>query len=354
MTQPRTVSEIAAYLGGVVHGDGDLLISGLGSLETAGPDTLTFLANPKYADRVAETSAGAVLMAPGCERYGRTVIEVANPYLGFAKLLTLFYTAPHPPSGILPAAVVDSTAIIGDETSIYPGAFIGRNVVVGNRTIVYPGAVIYEDAIIGDDCTIHANAVVRERCRIGNRCIIQPGVVIGSDGFGYAPDGKSYYRIPQIGIVVLEDDVEIGANSCVDRANIEETRIRRGTKLDNLVQVAHNCQIGEDCIIVSQAGMAGSSKIGNHVTLAGQVGVVGHVTIGDNVLVGGKSGVTSSLPANATYSGSPAIPHREWLKYSMALPRLPELRKTVSALEKRIAELEAKANQTTQENCKCN
>lgn len=349
MALTRTVQELADYLGGVVQGNGAKLISGLGTLETAGPDAVTFLANSKYASKVAETSAGAVLMAPGGQRYGRTAIEVANPYLGFAKLLTLFYTTPHEPVGVLPAAIVSDTATIGEGTSIYPGACIGRNVVVGNRTVIYSGAVLYDNVIIGEDCTIHANAVVRERCRIGNRCIIQPGVVIGSDGFGYAPDGSSYYRIPQVGIVVLEDDVEIGANSCIDRAAVEVTRISRGTKLDNLVQVAHNCQIGEDCMIVSQVGISGSAKIGNHVTLAGQVGVAGHLTIGDNVLVGAQSGVPSSLPANAAYSGSPTMPHKEWLKSAMVVPRLPELKKTVSTLEKRVAELETTLKQFIQE-----
>jgi len=349
MTQSRTVTELAEYLGGVVQGDGSALISGLGALETAGPDALTFLANPKYAAKVAETSAGAVLMAPGGERYGRTAIEVANPYLGFAKLLTLFYTSPHEPLGVLPAAIVSETATIGEGVSIYPGACIGRNVVVGCRTTVYPGAVIYDNAIIGNDCTIHANAVIRERCRIGNRCVIQPGAVVGSDGFGYAPDGSGYYRIPQIGIVVLEDDVEIGANTCIDRAAIDVTRISRGTKLDNLVQIAHNCQIGEDCMIVSQVGISGSAKIGNHVTLAGQVGVAGHLTIGDNVLVGAQSGVPSSLPANAAYSGTPTMPHKEWLRSAMVVPRLPELKRTVSALEKRVAELETILKQNSQE-----
>ncbi|GAC1467746.1 MAG: UDP-3-O-(3-hydroxymyristoyl)glucosamine N-acyltransferase [Desulfuromonadaceae bacterium] len=345
MTLTRTVKELADYLGGVVQGNGAVEISGLGTLETAGPDALTFLANPRYASKVAETSAGAVLMAPGGERYGHTAIEVANPYLGFAKLLTLFYTAPHEPKGVLPAAIVSETANIGEGASIYPGACIGVNVVIGKRTVIYSGAVLYDNVIVGEDCTIHANAVVREHCRIGNRCIIQPGAVIGSDGFGYAPDGSGYYRIPQIGIVVLEDDVEIGANSCIDRAAIEVTRISRGTKLDNLVQIAHNCQIGEDCMIVSQVGISGSAKIGNHVTLAGQVGVAGHLTIGDNVLVGAQSGVPSSLPANAAYSGTPTMPHREWLKSAMIVPRLPEFKKTVSALEKRVAELEAKLNQ---------
>ncbi|MDD2897415.1 MAG: UDP-3-O-(3-hydroxymyristoyl)glucosamine N-acyltransferase [Desulfuromonadaceae bacterium] len=349
MAQSRTVAELAEYLGGVVQGNGDTQIFGLGALETAGPDALTFLANPKYASKVAETSAGAVLMAPGGERYGRTAIEVANPYLCFAKLLTLFYTVPHNPRGILPAAVVTDTATIGENASIYPGAFIGKNVTIGNRSVVYPGAVLYDDVSVGDDCTIHANVVIRERCRIGNRCILQPGAVIGSDGFGYAPDGRSYYRIPQIGIVILEDDVEIGANTCIDRAAIEVTRICRGTKLDNLVQIAHNCQIGEDCMIVSQVGISGSAKIGNHVTLAGQVGVAGHLTIGDNVLVGAQSGVPSSLPPNAAYSGTPTMPHKEWLKSAMVVPRLPEMKKSVSALEKRVAELEAKLIQLSQE-----
>jgi len=349
MTEPRTVTEIASYLGGTVQGDGTILISGLGTLETAGPAALTFLANPKYASKVAETSAGAVLMGPGCERYGRTVIEVANPYLGFAKLLTLFYTAPHEPQGIMPGAMVESSATVGEGVTIYPGVYIGKNVVVGSRTVIHPGAVLYDNVTIGEECKIHANAVIRESCRLGNRCIIQPGAVIGSDGFGYAPDGSGYYRIPQIGIVVLDDDVEIGANSCVDRAAVEVTRIGRGTKLDNLVQIAHNCEIGADCMIVSQVGIAGSAKIGNHVTLAGQVGVVGHITVGDNVIVGGQSGVTASLQPNASYSGSPAIPHKEWLKLSMVLPRLPELRKTVSSLEKRITELEAMLKLTQKE-----
>ena len=354
MTQSRTVTEIADYLGGTVRGDGSILISGLGTLETAGPDALTFLANPKYAAKVAETSAGAVLMAPGGERYGRTAIEVANPYLGFAKLLTLFYTVPHEPLGILPGAMVDSSATVGVGITVYPGVCIGKNVVVGDRTVIYPGAVLYDNVTIGEDCVIHANVVIRECCRLGDRCIIQPGAVIGSDGFGYAPDGAGYYRIPQIGIVVLDDDVEIGANSCIDRAAVEVTRIRRGTKLDNLVQIAHNCEIGEDCMIVSQVGISGSAKIGNHVTLAGQVGVAGHLTIGDNVLVGAQSGVPGSLPANAAYSGTPTMPHKEWLKSSMILPRLPEMRKTVSSLEKRITQLEALLKQPPPGELTCN
>lgn len=342
MILTKTLQELADHLGGVVRGDGTIKISGLAPLEGAGPDKVSFLANPKYAAKVAETRAGGVLMAPGGEAYGRNVIELENPYLGFAKLLTFFYTQPHPALGVLPEAVVGTNVLLGEDISIYPGALIGNNVTVGDRVVIYPGAVIYDGAVIGDDSVIHANAVVRERCRIGKRCKLQPGAVIGSDGFGYAPDGAGYYPIPQIGIVVLEDDVEIGANAAVDRAAIEVTLIKRGTKLDNLVQVAHNCQIGEDCMIVSQVGIAGSSKIGNHVTLAGQVGVVGHVNIGDNAIVGAQAGVPGSLEGNAYYSGSPAMPHREWLRVMGTLPKLPEMRKKMSELEKKIAVLEAR------------
>ena len=342
MIQTKTLQQLADYLGGTVRGDATLTVNGLAPLETAGPDKVTFLANPKYAAKVAETRAGAVLMAPGGEAYGRNVIELANPYLGFAKLLTLFYTAAHPPLGVMPEAVIGTNVTLGEGISIYPGAVIGNQVTIGDRVVIHPGAVIYDGATIGDDSVIHANAVVRERCRLGKRCKLQPGAVIGSDGFGYAPDGPSYYPIPQIGIVVLEDDVEIGANSTVDRAALEVTLIKRGTKLDNLVQVAHNCQIGEDCMIVSQVGIAGSSKIGNHVTLAGQVGVVGHVSIGDNVIVGAQAGVPSALAPNAYYSGSPAMPHKDWLRVMGVLPRLPDMRKKVSELEKKIAALEAR------------
>jgi len=342
MQDSKTLKELAEYLGGIVRGDETCRVNGLAPLEAAGPDKVTFLANPKYAAKVAETAAGAVLMAPGGESYGRNVVEVANPYLAFAKLLTLFYVQPHPPLGVLPEACIGTNVTFGDDITIYPGAVIGNNVTIGDRCVIYPGAVVYDGVTIGNDAVIHANAVIRERCRIGSRCVIQPGAVIGSDGFGYAPDGRGWYRIPQIGIVVLEDDVEIGANTAIDRAAMEVTLIRRGSKIDNLVQIAHNCQIGEECMIVSQVGISGSTKVGNHVTLAGQVGIAGHLTIGDNVMVGAKSGVPNSLAANAGYSGIPALPHREWLKSMAVVPRLPELKKTVAALEKRIAELEAK------------
>ncbi|HEY6837741.1 MAG TPA: UDP-3-O-(3-hydroxymyristoyl)glucosamine N-acyltransferase, partial [Geobacteraceae bacterium] len=231
---------------------------------------------------------------------------------------------------------------MGQEVTIYPGAFVGDGVKLGERVTLYPGVALYDGVVVGDDVTLRANVSVRERCRIGNRVTIHDGTVIGSDGFGYAPDGKDWYKIPQVGIVIVEDDVEIGANAAIDRAALEVTRIRRGTKIDNLVQIAHNCDIGENCMIVSQVGISGSTRLGEHVTLAGQVGVAGHLEIGGNVMVGAKSGVPGNLPANGMFSGIPVMPHREWLRAMNVVPKLPELRKTVTALEKRIEELEAK------------
>lgn len=339
----KSLNEIAAYLGGTVVGDGAVPIAGLGTLDDAGGEQISFLANPKYAAKVATTRAGAVILPPGAETYGRNAIVVPNPYLAFAQLLTLFAVKRTPPLGILPGAFVGEGVTIGAEVTIHPGASVAPGVVLGDRVTLHPGVVLYPGVVLGDDVTLHANVSVREGCRIGNRVIVHNGTVIGSDGFGYAPDGNKWYKIPQIGIVVVEDDVEIGANSAIDRAALEVTRIGRGTKIDNLVQVAHNCVIGEDGMICSQVGISGSTRLGDHITLGGQVGIAGHVTIGDNVMIGAKSGVPGNIPANQILSGIPVIPHREWLKSSGVFPKLPEMRKAIAALEKRVAELEGKA-----------
>ncbi|HEY5974054.1 MAG TPA: UDP-3-O-(3-hydroxymyristoyl)glucosamine N-acyltransferase [Geobacteraceae bacterium] len=336
----KTVQELADYLGGQVRGDGTARIKGLGPLDDAGEGQVTFLANPRYAAKVATTRATAVILPPGAEGHGRTVIEVANPYLAFAKLLTLFYVQPLPSLGVMAGAIVAPTAVLGEGVTLFPGAVVSDGVTIGDRTTLFPGVVLYPGVSVGADVVLHANVCVRERCRIGNRVIVQNGAVIGSDGFGYAPDGSSWYRIPQIGIVVVEDDVEIGANTTIDRAALEATLIRKGTKIDNLVQVAHNCVIGENCMIVSQVGISGSAKLGNHVTLGGQVGIAGHLSIGDNTMIGAQSGVPGNIPAGQVMSGSPVIPHRDWLKASAAFSHLPAMRKTLAALEKRVAELE--------------
>ena len=336
----KTLQELAAYLGGRVYGDPSVVITGLGTLDDAGDGQITFLANPKYASKVATTGAAAVILPPGAENHGRNAIEVANPYLAFAKLLTLFTSRPRVAGGIMEGAFVAATARIGDGATVYPGAFVGDNVKIGERATIYPGATLYPGVVLGDDVTLHAGVTVREGCRIGSRVTIHNGTVIGCDGFGYAPDGPGWYKIPQIGIVVIEDDVEIGSNTVIDRAALEATVVRRGTKIDNLVQIAHNCVIGENCMIVSQVGISGSTKLGNHVTVGGQVGIVGHLTVGDNVMIGAQSGVSGSVPAGQVLSGSPAIPHRDWLKASTIFSRLPGMRKTIADLEKRLAELE--------------
>ena len=336
----KSLQEIAQYLGGSFSGDAEAMISGLATLDDAGEGQLTFLANPKYAGKVATTGASAVLLPQGADPHGRNAIFHANPYLSFAKLLTLFYTQPFTPLGVMPGALVADGVKLGADITVHPGASVASGVVIGDRVTLHPGVVLHPGVTLGDDVTLHANVSVRERCQIGNRVIIHDGTVIGSDGLGYAADGNSWYKIPQIGIVIIEDDVEIGSNSSVDRAALGATRIGRGTKIDNLVQIAHNCVIGENCMICSQVGISGSTQVGNHVIMGGQVGVAGHVKIGDNVVVGAKSGVPNSIAASQMVSGIPAIPHREWLKASGIVPKLPEFRKTVSALEKRVAELE--------------
>jgi UDP-3-O-[3-hydroxymyristoyl] glucosamine N-acyltransferase len=336
----KTLQELADYLGGRVIGDPAAIVHGLGSLDDAVEGQVTFLANPKYAAKVADTKATAVILPPGADGFGRNVIETPNPYLAFAKVLTLFCVAPLKPQGVMEGAIVCKGVQLGQDITIYPGAYLADGVTVGDRTVIHPGVVIYEGVTIGDDVIIHSNASVREGCRIGNRVIIHNGAVIGSDGFGYAPDGRKYYKIPQIGIVVLEDDVEIGANSTVDRAALDKTIIRRGAKIDNLVQIAHNCIIGEDTAIAAQTGISGSTKIGNNVTVGGQTAVAGHLEIGDNIMLAGRCGVTNNISQPGVFSGLPAIPHKEWLKASVIFTKLPEMRRSVSDLEKRLAALE--------------
>ena len=232
--------------------------------------------------------------------------------------------------------------VVGTDVTVYPGAFVGDGVKLGDRVTLFPGVAVYDGAEVGSDTVLHANVSIRERCRVGSRVTIHNGTVVGSDGFGYAPDGKGHYKIPQVGIVIIEDDVEIGANTTIDRAALGATVIRRGSKIDNLVQIAHNCVVGEHSIIVSQVGVSGSTKLGDFATLGGQVGVAGHLEIGSRVMVGAKSGVHGSIPSGQVFSGIPALPHKQWLRTAMAVPKIPELRKTVLDLEKRLKVLEAR------------
>jgi len=237
-------------------------------------------------------------------------------------------------------AFVGENVTIGTEVSIYPGAYIGNGVTIGDRATIHPNVTLYEGVTLGNDVTLHAGVSVREGSQIGSRVIVHNGSVIGGDGFGYAPNDECWFKIPQIGTVIIEDDVEIGSNSTIDRAALETTRIGRGTKIDNLVQIAHNCQIGENCIIVAQAGIAGSTRLGKHVTLGGQVAIVDHLIIGDNAMISGQSGVFNNLAAGAVVSGTPAIPHQSRLKSAAVFPHLPEMRKTLSKLKTRMTKME--------------
>jgi UDP-3-O-[3-hydroxymyristoyl] glucosamine N-acyltransferase len=345
--------EIAQYLGGTLDGDPEREILTIAKIEEAGEGALTFLANPKYARYLAATRASAVIVNQAVKVEDRpaelpplNLVRVADPYVCFVRMLAKFHPAQPPVApGIHSSAAIDPTASIGNDVRIGAHAVIGARCRVGERTIIAPCAVLGDDVSVGDDCIVYANVSIRERCSIGSRCILQPGAVIGSDGFGFAPkpDG-TYDKIPQMGIVVVEDDVEIGANTTVDRATLGETRIKRGAKLDNLIQVAHNVVIGENTVMAAQCGISGSTRIGNNVMAGGQVGFTGHIEVADGVKIGAQSGVHRSLTTpNATYFGSPAYPHREAMRIHGSFPQLPELLATVRDLVKRIGQLENQA-----------
>lgn len=334
------LKDLAELVGGTVVGDGSVDIQRVAAIDHAGEGAITFVANPKYLPKLAQTRASAAIVSPGVEKPGLPLLVCRNPYLAFAKILTLLHTSKPAPLGILPGAQVCAGARIGEGVTLYPGCYVGDGATVGSGTVLHPGVVLYAGAAVGQDCLLHGGVVVREGCRLGDRVIVQPNAVIGSDGFGFAPDGPRYYKIPQVGIVVVEDDVEIGAGSCVDRAAMGVTLIRRGVKIDNLVQIAHNVTIGEDTVLAAQVGLAGSAEIGRHCTFGGQAAVAGHIKVGDNVMVGGRGGVTGNLTGNQVVSGTPVMPHKEWLKASMSFAHLPEMRKELSRLRKHMEALE--------------
>lgn len=334
------LKELAELVGGKVVGRDDLEIHRVAPIDAAQDGDIAFIANPKYQSKLKDTKASAVIINVEAEIPGVSLVVCPNPYLAFAKILTFLQGKRPEPQGIMPGSQVASSASIGEGVTIHPGCVVGENVSVGPGTILYPNTVLYENVTVGENCTLHAGSVVREGCQIGNRVILQPSAVIGSDGFGYAPDGSSYYKIPQVGIVVLEDDVEIGAATCVDRAALGVTRLKRGTKIDNLVQIAHNVTVGEDTILVAQVGIAGSTEIGNHCTFGGQAAAAGHIKIGDNVTIAGRGGVTNSVGSNQMLSGLPVIPHKEWLKASTSFTKLPEMRKEIKRMKQQLEDLE--------------
>ena len=334
--------DLAERLACRLEGDGDIEIRRVAGIEQAQPGDLTFLAHPRYAAMLARTRASAIIMHAGDDRAPCAVLRSDNPYLTFANAVRLFATSVAPPVGVDPHSLVAADVDLGHDVSIGPFVAIGRGARVGDRTVIHPNVTIGDGATIGTDCVLHSNVSLRERVSLGNRVIVQNGAVIGSDGYGFVkrPDG-AHEKIPQVATVVIEDDVEIGANTAIDRPAVGETRIKAGAKIDNLVQIAHGVTIGRNVLLAAQVGIAGSSAIEDDVTLAGQVGVAGHLTIGKGTVATAQSGIPNSVEPGSFVSGYPAIDNREWLRASAVFRRLPELRRAISALERRIAELEA-------------
>jgi UDP-3-O-[3-hydroxymyristoyl] glucosamine N-acyltransferase len=347
----KTLGELAGYVGGTVIGDDRIVIRKVASIEEAGPSDITFLANPRYQRFLVSSGASAVIVGRGVisdgpSRPGLGYLEAADPYVAFAKILQLFSPAPSYSKQVSPQAHIDPTADLKAGVTVFPHVFVGGGVHVGTSTVLYPGVFLGERVWVGQDCVLHPNVVVRDGCRIGNRVVLHPGVVIGSDGFGYAGEDDQRVKIPQVGIVEVEDDVEIGANTTVDRATLGRTLIGRGAKIDNLVQIAHNVVVGENSVIAAQAGIAGSTRIGRDVMLGGRVGIINHLTIGDGARIGPGSGILRSVPPGVMRSsGLDAAPHRDWLKVITLLPQLARLWTTVRHLEKKVSALTKSSNE---------
>jgi UDP-3-O-[3-hydroxymyristoyl] glucosamine N-acyltransferase len=326
------LGEIAKRVGGRLVGDPDLLIRGVAPIHEAGPDDITFVANAKYAKTLAATRAAAVLLEKEAKGIGPAQLLVDDPYFAFSQVVSLLHPPRRPSPGIHPQSVIGPGVRLGEEVYIGPFVTLESGAIVGRGAALHHGVFIGEGSTIGEGALIYPNVTVREGVTLGKRVIVHSGTVIGSDGFGFATHAGRHHKIQQVGRVIVEDDVEIGANVAIDRAALGVTRVGRGTKIDNLVQIAHNVVIGEDCLIVAQVGISGSTTLGHHVVLGGQVGLVGHLKIGDGVMVGAQSGIMRDVPAGSVVWGSPAIPHQEALKVQATLPLLPEMRKQLRIL----------------------
>jgi UDP-3-O-[3-hydroxymyristoyl] glucosamine N-acyltransferase len=325
------LADIASALGArLENGSPDTKIEGVAGIERAGPGQITFVANPKYASAARTTKASAIILAVDFPAIATAMLRSENPYLAFARCIELFYEPPRYAPSVHPTAVIHGSARIGAKAHIGPYVVIDEGVQIGQNAVLLAHVVIYRGAKIGDNFFAHAHAVVREHCRVDDNVILQNGAVIGADGFGFAKDGSGrWHKIAQSGPTVIEDDVEVQANACVDRASVGETRIGRGTKIDNLVQVGHSSAVGEDTLLCAQVGLAGSTEVGNRVILAGQVGVAGHCKVGDGATATAQSGIPNDVAAGTTVSGYPAIDNKLWLKCSAVFKKLPEIAKAV-------------------------
>ncbi|HEX3000180.1 MAG TPA: UDP-3-O-(3-hydroxymyristoyl)glucosamine N-acyltransferase [Armatimonadota bacterium] len=351
----KTLGEIAAVLGGVLEGDAETLVGGVAGFEDASAGDILFIENQRYAERAAKTKAAAVITPEGVSVPGKPVVHVPEPRAAFVQVLELFQDATKLAPGVADTAVLGSDLSLGEGVHIGDFCHIGNNVRIGEGAVIYPFVYLDDNVSIGPGAVLFPHVTVYREVQIGARVRIHAGAVLGADGFGYLPIAGEHHKIPHLGTVVIEDDVEIGACTCIDRAKTAETRVGRGTKIDNLVQVGHNVRMGNHCILVSQSGLAGSVTLGDYVIIGGQTGVNPHVTIGDGTCVGGRSGVMGNLPGGLTVAGYPARPHQEHLRVLSATLHLPEMQQTVralteqiEALTKRVAELEAADEEKTE------
>lgn len=351
-SQIKTIMEflarqIAEYLGGIIEGNPDVAVKTFAKIEEGEPGAISFLANPKYAHYIYQTASSIVLVNRDFkleQPVAATLIRVDNAYEAIARLLTLYESMNQKRQGVHPLAFVSESAEVADDVYVGPFAYIGDGVKVGSGTQIYPHAVIEERATVGEGCILYPNVSIYHDCKVGNHCILHSGVVIGADGFGFAPSANGYEKIPQIGIVTIEDNVEIGANACVDRSTMGSTYIRKGVKLDNLVQIGHNCDVRSHTVMSAQTGVAGSAKIGEWCVFGGQVGIAGHIEVADRTQLGAQSGLVSNKKAGAIMMGSPAFDARQWQKSSIMFKRLPDMFDELRALRKELAELKAAQN----------
>lgn len=334
------LGDLADLVGAKVHGDRSLRIRGLAPLENAGPDDLSFLAHPRYNHLLQTSRAGAVIASAGTDVPHGVLIEHPDPYRAFATLMTHLHPEPAVAMGVHPSAAVDPTAKVHPDASVGPGSVVMAGAVIDFGAEVGPGAVVGEGVCVGRESRLAAGALVLSGTQVGCRCRIGPGSVVGSAGFGYAPGPDGWEPIPQVGRVILEDDVEIGANTTIDRATLGETVIGQGVKVDNLVQIGHNVVVGRGSVVVAQAGIAGSTRIGERAQIGAQAGIVGHLNFGNDVRLAARAGVHTDIPDGGVRSGAPAVEHSQWLKYVAVLPRLPALLKRIRALERQVEELQ--------------
>lgn len=337
-----SAQQIAELLGGTVEGTPSATVSTFAKIEEGQPGAISFLANPKYAHYLYDTESSIVLVGRDfvLERPVKaTLIRVANAYEAIARLLTIYESMTQKRSGIHPLAFVSETANVADDVYVGAFAYVGDGATVGAGTQIYPHAVVEERATVGEDCILYPNVSIYHDCKVGNRCILHSGVVIGADGFGFAPSADGYEKIPQIGIVTIEDDVEIGANACVDRSTMGSTFIRRGVKLDNLVQIGHNCDINRHTVMSAQTGVAGSTKVGEWCMFGGQTGIAGHIQVADRTSLGAQSGLISNKKAGVQLMGSPAIDAKQWMKMQAIMKRLPDMYDELNRLRKEVDEL---------------